>query len=243
MTKQEQKKEATTNKLYKEWGKQQGKEREWLHAENAKKAHKWIKLMDKAFFSGKLHYPFLVLEPIDWRILGWYRRGHNGAGAKHEIGVNSAHLKRTELETAVTILHEMGHLLHDVTGDGPKRGNYHNKAFTDLMEEFGIPCTDQGVTLEIVKKSKFIRFCKTNGIRKDHTFADGKKVKIPKPSKRASDGNGGSRGKLVPSDPSAKPRKGSKLKKWTCGCQNARIIAKEFDATCDRCEGKFELAE
>ncbi len=35
----------------------------------------------------------------------------------------------------------------------------------------------------------------------------------------------------------------SKLKKWSCGCQNVRVGKSSFEATCDICGGKFELVE
>jgi len=46
---------------------------------------------------------------------------------------------------------------------------------------------------------------------------------------------------LLP-EPPAKP-KGSKLKKWTCPCGvNVRVAIAEFDATCNKCGGRFARA-
>jgi len=42
--------------------------------------------------------------------------------------------------------------------------------------------------------------------------------------------------------PKVKPKGKSKLKKWTCGCQNVRVGKAVFKATCDICDNKFELA-
>jgi len=48
-------------------------------------------------------------------------------------------------------------------------------------------------------------------------------------------------GKLLIIQPRPKPIAKSKLKKWSCGCQNVRVGKAEFDATCDICSNKFEL--
>jgi hypothetical protein len=47
---------------------------------------------------------------------------------------------------------------------------------------------------------------------------------------------------LLP-EPPVKP-KGSKLKKWTCPCGvNVRVAIAEFDATCNKCGGRFGRAQ
>ena len=44
-------------------------------------------------------------------------------------------------------------------------------------------------------------------------------------------------------DPKPKVKGKSKLKKWTCGCQIVRVGKREFCATCDICNNKFQLDE
>ena len=51
------------------------------------------------------------------------------------------------------------------------------------------------------------------------------------------------KGGLVLIPPKPKKKGKSKLKKWSCGCQNVRVGTKEFHATCDLCNNPFEMVD
>ena len=90
-------------------------------------------------------------------------------------------------------------------------------------------CADNGAHIGLDAKGKFVLLLKQHGV----SFDDIPEFK----------GNGGIPKGIVPIDPKPKVKGKSKLKKWTCGCQIVRVGKREFSATCDICQNKFELDE
>jgi hypothetical protein len=100
------------------------------------------------------------------------------------------------------------------------RNNYHNKEFRLKAEQFGIPCDKCG--RDTYYRNPYISFLKHHGIEIKPRFTTDKKDEVD--------------------DFSARPGK-SKLKKWSCGCQIARVGKRDFRVTCDVCGRKFKLDE
>jgi len=105
---------------------------------------------------------------------------------------------------------------------------YHSKAFKDKMESFGIFCAENGSHLGLDPNGSFVYILTQHGVSFDE---------IPDFSIAISSGE------MVPIDPKPKVKGKSKLKKWTCGCQIVRVGKREFCATCDICNNKFQLDE
>lgn len=70
----------------------------------------------------------------------WRRR--EGEAVTHEISINPAHLAaRSPKETASTLVHEMAHLWQYTYGS-PARGGYHNREWSEKMQQLGLQPID-----------------------------------------------------------------------------------------------------
>lgn len=62
----------------------------------------------------------------------------------HEISMNPDYMQERTFEAFYsTLVHEMCHLLQEVTGEAPRRC-YHNKAFASVMESIGLMTSSTG---------------------------------------------------------------------------------------------------
>jgi len=185
---------------------------EWRFQELANNLHIWIERFNETFFEGKLPTPFLTIDRGSTYSLGHYRNGFNGIGAKFTININTLYAKRGMQNILCACLHEMAHLWQEIYGQ-PSPWNYHNKQYRDKVASFGIPCSEKGSTTRVTKP--FIDILSKYGVDAI----------------------------VIQSDDIEPVRKkgASKLKKWSCGCQNARVAIPDFQASCRKCGNDFEL--
>jgi len=95
---------------------------------------------------------------------------------------------------------------------------FHNKEFRRKMAECGIECNQNGCCTGI--GDPFVFLLKKHGV----IFGSKQHLK-----------------KIIRTKNGCKPNGNSNLKKWSCGCQNARVGKPEFHASCDICSNKFVL--
>jgi len=190
-----------------------------------------VDLMRAELFGGQVPPVVLSFEVTDRRTLGHYHLMRTGLGVRWALNLNPVHLARPVFEVLSTLLHELAHAWQHEHGT-PSKPPHHNREFRDRCEAFGIPTDEGGHDLGVRHGTPFEDYCRRHGI----TFP---------PPPGAAEPPGDSPGMPGPSPllpvPPARP-KGSKMKKWTCPCGvNVRVAIAAFDATCNRCGGKFLL--
>jgi hypothetical protein len=192
----------------------------------------WWGIIDAAF---DLHLPRTVLR-LDPRIrtncAGYFRPGHNEFGMEMEIAI--AVPPREELDAPHdldfgdmlgTLAHEMLHLEQQLNGS-PGSNNYHNRQYQRKAATLGLLVDSRGhQTYD--PDGPFIALLRRHG------------VELPLQVQMMQALAAG-----LPLPPVRERRKSSrsKLRKWTCGCQNAWVGAREFVATCGLCNARFSSA-
>ena len=185
----------------------------------------WAKFLPEVAGGEKIKQPN-VLFCFHWdspRNLGHYRRGRNAIGLRWEISLNPRHLsRRSEVELAETVLHELLHCYEDLTGTAPRsRNNYHSAWFRKTADHLGIPCTRHGATLGILDPSPFMEWARERGLDSNS----------PAPA----------RGSAAPSTPLPKRRS------WSCSCPEDQAVTvqvprgSQLRARCILCGSLFEL--
>jgi len=179
----------------------------------------WVDFFNIAFFKGQpAPVPALSFERTTVRTLAHHVIGRNGFGIKQKINLNRSCLDRPRWDILTTLIHEMLHSWQEVYGN-PSNSWFHNKEFGIKMLEFGILVDNKGRHMGLT--DPFVFMLKKHGIEFGINSGSDGIIKIPaKPH----------------------PKGKSKLRKWTCGCQNVRVGKSEFKATCDLCGNRFELA-
>jgi hypothetical protein len=183
------------------------------------------------FFGGELPEVVLSFDVTDRRTLGHYVTRRNSLGVRWALNLNPIHLARPVYEVLATLLHELAHAWQHRCGT-PSKPPHHNKEFREKCEAFGIPTDEGGHDLGVRHGTPFEAYCRRNGIG------------FPPTSGSEAPPEGGTGGPLpapLLPEPPAKPR-GSKMRKWSCPCGvNVRVAIPAFDATCNRCGGRFRL--
>jgi len=182
----------------------------------------WVQFFNIAFFKEQpVPVPVLSFERTRVTTLGHYVIGRNSIGVRENINLNKAHLNRPLWEILSTLLHEMCHSFEYIyipKGDRTQSW-YHKKAFRIKLASFGILSNEKGCHIGIT--DPFVHILRQHGVTFDRSIQPGMTIAIA---------------------PKAKPKGKSKLKKWSCPCgQNVRVGKKDFFATCDLCNAKFEL--
>jgi len=186
----------------------------WKHKEIAECLLKFAEIFNDAF-DLQISDMALCITLLSSRTLGHYYSKHNGFGLKNEIAINSLYLDAEGLwDVLGTLLHEMLHLWQQQHGK-PGKGNYHNSHFRNKARALGL-IVDQAGHQEYAAASPFRDLLQKHGVEMPAVTSPMFPYKVGK-------GN-------------------SKLKKWTCGCTNARVAVGDFDATCNRCGNKFVRA-
>jgi SprT-like family len=162
----------------------------------------------------KLDVPHVVLcvDRLPITRYGHFRHGHNGFGLRGEIAINARYLgqRRAKWEVLGTLLHELIHAWQEVHGSPGKR-NHHNAEFRDKARQLGLNIDCRGVA-GYASTSVFKELLRRNGVSvPDHEIAPAHE----------------------------RPRGGSKLKKWSCGCTNVRVAIADFRAMCLKCGNEF----
>lgn len=225
--------DTTTNKAIREVASTPSAEHV-IPAEIVAALYAHVDWMRAEFFAGNLPEVVLSFDVTDKRTLGHYHIRRNGLGVRWAINLNPIHFARPLYEVLSTLLHELAHAWQAGWGT-PSKPPHHNREFRARCEAFGIPTDEGGHDLGVRSRSLFEAYCRRHG------------VPFPDAEEDGADGNGersetGTPSPLLPAPP-AKP-KGSRLRKWTCGCGvNVRVAIANFDATCNRCGTRFEMRE
>jgi len=132
-------------------------------------AELWSRFLPEVAGGKKLGQPD-ILFCFHWdrpRRLGHYRPGRNALGLRWEISINPRHLsRRSEVEVAETVLHELLHCYEDLTDTAPRsRNNYHSAWFRETAERLGIPSSRYGASLGIVDPSPFMEWARERGLK------------------------------------------------------------------------------
>lgn len=172
----------------------------------------------------------------NFNVLACYTLRRNPQGLLYEITMNTEHYRKNEAgkmewefgrwAQAETLLHEQVHLWQQNAGKEPfkagKSKSTHNREFCLKMESLGLhPMPGVGCHVAVADPDKpFGILMKELGIERpgDVPHSSGKFDWFEGPTKRKGS---------------------SSLTKWSCGCQNARIGAKEFHAVCTVCGNPF----
>ena len=107
--------------------------------------HRFFGLFNDHFFANKLPEPAITIQTKGKRkCFGWCSleerwKNKDESIKKYEINLTAEDLNRESSEIVETLLHEMLHLYASVNGikDCSRGGNFHNKRFKEIAEEFG----------------------------------------------------------------------------------------------------------
>ena len=171
--------------------------------------------------------PVIGFENLrNYKVLAEYLVIRDAVGLSCRINFNTEHYipeedrqvwrwgRWAQLET---LAHEYVHLFQQQVGSGKPS---HGKEFIDKCESIGLhPLPGIGCHVAVADEPFSILMREWGIERPDDVPTDTRKIDWFKNGKEV------------------KGR--SSLSKWSCGCQNARIGAQEFDATCNRCGNVF----
>jgi hypothetical protein len=191
----------------------------WTFSSLSELLYDWVDRFNVEFFENALKTPVISFERTRRNSFGHFVFERNAFGLKWNINFNSRYADRDLVDSLSTLLHEMVHQYMQEFGRKKPRGsksNYHNKEFRLKAEEMGIPCDEYGRTMYY--RNPYLSFLKSQGVKVRPRFTTANKDEVY--------------------DFPGSPGK-SKLKKWSCGCQIARIGKSKFRATCDICGNKF----
>lgn len=181
----------------------------------------WIDFFNIVFFKVQpVPIPVLTFEKSRVNNLGYFRMGFNDFAVRNQINLNRLYIGRPLNEILQTLVHEMVHSFEHTYVDERKRTKnwYHTNAFRQKMVEIGILTNPKGIHIAI--GDPFVFLLRKHGVVFNSTVGPKGFIIIP---------------------PKKKTKGKSKLRKWSCGCQNVRVGKAEFEATCDLCGNKFEL--
>ncbi len=188
---------------------------------------------------GQLPDPVIGFENLrNYKVLAEYLLYRDAVGLTCRINMNTEQYEEkdgnkvwrwgrwAQLET---LTHEYIHLWQQTVGERPFKPsesvNSHNQEFIEKCESIGLhPMPVFGCHVAVAD-APFSILMKEWGIeRPDNvpTLVEGKLDWF----KLGKEQNGK-----------------SSLSKWSCGCQNVRVGTKDFFATCDKCNRKFEKVE
>jgi hypothetical protein len=191
---------------------------DWSLSALAGELYWWVDFFNRVFFKDQpVPVPAISFQKTKITTLGHYVIGRNAFGVKENINLNRAHLDRPLWDLLATLVHEMVHSWQAMYGK-PSNSWFHNKEFQLKMLEIGIITNNEGFHLGL--GDPFVFMLKKHSVTFNQLADYDGKLKIP---------------------PKPKPKGTSKLKKWKCSCgQIARVGKKQFFATCDLCNQKFE---
>ena len=204
-------------------------------------------------FEGKLRRPAITIQ-ADANTYGWvsvlpvWVNGER-KNAKRELNLTANYLKRGRFERWETLLHEMVHLYHmevkgilDVT---PSNGYHQKKTFAKKCESIGMKVWERrdgwsGTAIAPLTQAHFaVQSLSEKLDEAEFEFQRGSYIPTEEETPKTPTGktapNSGKKGRGSGN--------GSKLKKWSCGCQNVRVAIADFSATCNKCGYEFKLQQ
>ena len=200
----------------------------WSLQDVVKQLHEWAELFRFRF---KLEIPAIPLRlaRLRWNCLGHFNPGFNDFGLQNEIAIDLLHLV-FRLETGDwwqvlgTLLHEQLHFWQQLNArpSKPGPGNYHNVQYRDKARHLGLSVSSRGVNEGYDPEGPFLKLLAEKGVVDPATFRQQHDTSP------------------------ARPRVGSKLRKWSCGCErpvNVRVAVADFRAVCLKCQRLFTLQE
>jgi hypothetical protein len=200
-----------------------------------------FRFANDCFYEGKLPSDELevTVQAGKGSALGWFvpdKVWKDKSGVhKYEINMSAEFLLYGGIERIVsTLLHEMAHFYNEIHGiKDVSSHQYHNKKFKDTAEKHGLN----------VEKDDKRGFSVTslNSVALDWLSSLEFRRDIFTISRGNFEGFEGGEGDSDADEQPKKKRKGSKLKKWSCGCTNIRVGAGDIDITCNKCKEKFEF--
>lgn len=178
----------------------------------------WVGFFNIAFFKATpVPEPVFSFEANREKSLGHYPV--NGKGSTGDTYIYKVNPHQPLWQLLIAVLHLMTHAWQDLHGLSSK-GWFHNKEFRVKMAKFGIECNQKGGCTALGNPFVFLL--------KKHGVIIGPRWHLEK---------------FFKNQKTHRPNGKSKLKKWSCGCQNVRVGKKSFEATCDRCSNKFKLKD
>ena len=207
---------------------------------------------NEELFDNKLTRPAITIQ-ADVNTYGWvsvlpvWVNGER-QNAKRELNLTANYLKRGRYDRWATLLHEMIHLKNlqagilDVT---PGNGYHQKKTFGKACEAIGMKVWERkdgwsGTSIAPFTKAHFaVQSLSEKLDESEFEFQRGSYIptdaEIPKTPTGKVAPNSGRKGRGSGN--------GSKLKKWSCGCQNVRVAIADFSATCNKCGNEFKLQD
>jgi hypothetical protein len=227
--------------------------REWEYSEIVSKLNAENKVIYDRFFQGvptpgdeaRLPYPLISVDNLrNLNTLAAYQIVPDEYGFNRKIILNEQHFIEVDGKKVwrygdwalrESLTHEDAHDWQQLKGKTPfksgKSHSTHNPEFIQKMEDVGLhPMPGVGCHTQVGDADKaFGILMKEWGYPRPEEVTDIK-------------------GKVDwfewDAEKKGKDRKGtSTLDKWSCGCQNARIGAKEFHAVCTKCNNPFIKVE
>jgi hypothetical protein len=186
---------------------------EWRFSELSKHLYIWVDRFNENFFDNILQTPAISFERRRANNLGHYVLKRNAFGFKWNININSRHVERPFAETLGTLLHEMIHQWQQEFG--AKKIIWPRNNYHNV--EFRVKSALLGIPSDnygrtLGYEKPFLSLLEKYGLNYE-----------PKPVLEE---------KVIGN---------SKLKKWTCGCTNARVAIVDFRAECLKCGNRFRL--
>lgn len=198
--------------------------KDWEMNRLASELYWWVDFFNIAFFkSDPIPTPVLTFERTRVNNLGYYRIGFNDFAVKNQININKLYINKPKSDVLQTLIHEMVHSWEHIYVPEKNRTKnwYHTKVFRSRLAKIGILADERGSHTAI--GDPFVFLLKKHSVE----FANKKKKT----------------GGMISIPPITTPKGKSKLRKWTCNCQIARIGKAEFHATCNICGNQFKMNE
>ena len=193
---------------------------DWDYTVLVKDLHEWE---ERFILQFKLQCPMSALRigQLRFSCHGDFQDGRNEFGLLNEICLNEKHIngKTVDFDVLGTLLHELIHSEQQALGTNGKAKvnySYHNNAFIQRAEDFGLVVDHQGQQEYAQPPTQFSELLARHGIEMPKSI-DSQPIRNESPHSML--GN-------------------SKLKLWVCSCNppvRVRVAIADFQARCLKC--------
>ena len=194
----------------------------WDYREMTDDLHIWSERFILEFIL-KCSLPAIRMDRLRSSCYGHFRCNRNGFGLLNEIAINKKYIaeNRVDLHVLGVLLHELLHAEQQNLGIDGKSGNYHNIAFINRAESFGLIVDHLGHQKYTPPPTPFLKLLSRYGIDVSMICGD-EPVEVKPPL--AFFGI-------------------SKQKLWICSCTpkpiHVRVAISDFKAKCLKCGQLF----